>query len=244
MTDRLETRTRDIGRELFARVMEHRPTMGSAAWWDDQLMRLTMGNEALKVQLFRFVDVLPALRADCEVTRHLREYFEQVQAQLPMPVRLVLRHMPANGRAGSMIARAARFNASRLARKFIAGSDVPETVAAIESLRRQSLAFTIDLLGEAVLSEPEAERYQIAYLHFVDGLTQRSAAWPTIPQIDLDDRGPIPRVNISVKLSSLYSQFDPIDPTATSRAVRDRLRPILRLARERGAFVKDRKSVV
>ena len=237
MTDRLETRTRDIGGELFTRVMEHRPTTGSAAWWDDQLMRLTMGNEALKIQLFRFVDALPALRADCEITRHLREYFDQVQAQLPMSARLALRHMPDNGWAGSMIARAARFNANRLARKFIAGSNVSETITAIESLRRQCLAFTIDLLGEAVLSEPEAERYQSAYLRFVDGLTRQSAEWPMVPQIDLDDRGPIPRVNISVKLSSLYSQFDPIDPAATSRAVRDRLRPILRLARTRGAFV-------
>ena len=55
--------------------------------------------------------------------------------------------------------------------------------------------------------------------------------------IDRDDLGPIPRVNVSVKLSALYSQFDPIDPDGTSRAVRDRLRPVLREARDRGAFV-------
>src|SRR5262249_28730431 len=46
-----------------------------------------------------------------------------------------------------------------------------------------------------------------------------------------------PRVNVSVKLSALYSQFDPIDPDGTSRAVRFRLRPLLRAARQRGAFV-------
>ena len=42
---------------------------------------------------------------------------------------------------------------------------------------------------------------------------------------------------MSVKLSSLYSQFDPIDPAGTYRAVAKRLRPILSLAKERGAFV-------
>ena len=47
----------------------------------------------------------------------------------------------------------------------------------------------------------------------------------------------MPRVNVSVKLSALYSQFDPIDPEGTSRAVRDRLRPILRAARSTRAFV-------
>ena len=40
---------------------------------------------------------------------------------------------------------------------------------------------------------------------------------------------------MSVKLSALYSQFDPIDPDGTSRAVRERLRPILRAgAADRG----------
>ena len=41
--------------------------------------------------------------------------------------------------------------------------------------------------------------------------------WPEVPDIDRDDRGPIPRVNVSVKLSALYSQFDPIDPDGTSK---------------------------
>ena len=50
----------------------------------------------------------------------------------------------------------------------------------------------------------------------------------TVTQIDRDARGgAIQRVNISVKLSSLFSQFDPIDPEGTSRMVRERLRPIL-----------------
>src|SRR5262249_50303826 len=57
-----------------------------------------------------------------------------------------------------------------------------------------------------------------------------------VPQIDSGAFGPVPRVNVSVKLSSLYSQFDPIAPEATSEAVLRRLRPILRLARRHGAF--------
>ena len=48
---------------------------------------------------------------------------------------------------------------------------------------------------------------------------------------------PLPRVNVSIKLSSLYSQFDPLDAEGTSAAVRARLRPILRAARRQRAFV-------
>ena len=104
-------------------------------------------------------------------------------------------------------------------------------------MRRRSLAFTVDLLGEATITEAEAERYQADYLDLIDGLSRQVNAWPPIDLIDRGCQGPLPRVNVSIKLSSLYSQFDPIDPEGTSRAVRARLRPILRAARGTQAFV-------
>jgi RHH-type proline utilization regulon transcriptional repressor/proline dehydrogenase/delta 1-pyrroline-5-carboxylate dehydrogenase len=89
-----------------------------------------------------------------------------------------------------------------------------------------------------VLSESEAQRYQGEYLKLIEGLSDAAKSWTTVTQIDRDARGhALPKVNVSIKLSSLYSQFDPIDPVGTSAAVRERLRPILRLARKRGAFV-------
>src|SRR5439155_8282846 len=75
------------------------------------------------------------------------------------------------------------------------------------------------------------------YTEIVAGLSRQVNTWEPIDQIDRDEHGPLPRVNVSVKLSSLYSQFDPLDPDGTSRAVRARLRPILRAAREHRAFV-------
>jgi len=47
----------------------------------------------------------------------------------------------------------------------------------------------------------------------------------------------LPRVNVSIKLSSLFSQFDPMAPENTSAVVRERLRPILRAAIKHRAFV-------
>jgi RHH-type proline utilization regulon transcriptional repressor/proline dehydrogenase/delta 1-pyrroline-5-carboxylate dehydrogenase len=124
-----------------------------------------------------------------------------------------------------------------MARKFIAGSNVAEAVEAVREMRNRRLAFTIDLLGEATITEAEADHVQKQYLDLLTGLTREVNAWPEEPAIDRDDRGPIPRVNVSVKLSALYSQFDPIDPDGTARMVRKRLRPILSLAKQTGAFV-------
>jgi RHH-type proline utilization regulon transcriptional repressor/proline dehydrogenase/delta 1-pyrroline-5-carboxylate dehydrogenase len=233
----LEARTQEIGREIFARVHNDQPAVMSAQWWDEKMMSLTMRDELVKIQLFRFVDALPSLGSPAQIASHLREYLGQASARLPGALRAAIEWLPENGWAGGLVARLARFNAQRLARRFIAGTDVRETLATITELRRRSLAFTIDLLGEAVLSEAEAEEYQRQYLHFIDGICAQAEQWPANSQIDRDHAGPMPRVNVSVKLSSLYSQFDAIDPAGTSRAVRERLRPILRLARQRGAFV-------
>jgi RHH-type proline utilization regulon transcriptional repressor/proline dehydrogenase/delta 1-pyrroline-5-carboxylate dehydrogenase len=234
----VEILTQRYGRDLFARLDGGKPTVFTPKWLDDQIMAWSMDEELIKVQLFRFIDVLPALLGNTpNIVRHVKEYFGLAREKLPALARWGLGGLPDHGVLANVVAKAATTNAVRLARRFIAGSNVPEALEAIESLRRKRCGFTIDLLGEAVLTEPEADHYQGQYLDLVDGLTQAAADWPTDPLIDRDHAGPIPPVNISVKLSSLYSQFDPIDPEGSAAAVKVRLRPILRLIRNRGAFV-------
>jgi RHH-type proline utilization regulon transcriptional repressor/proline dehydrogenase/delta 1-pyrroline-5-carboxylate dehydrogenase len=234
----LDHRTRALGREIFARLDRTGPPPLSKAWLDDKVMGVTMGHEPLKVQLFRFVDTLPYLIGDPqEIARHLREYLGEAGADLPWWARAGTRLLPNGGLGGRALAAAARVNASGMARKFIAGSNVREAVAAVRRMRSEELAFTIDLLGEATVSEEEADAVQQQYFDLLNGLSATVNSWPEVPKIDRDDRGPIPRVNVSVKLSALYSQFDPIDPVDTARAVAARLRPILSLAKAKGAFV-------
>jgi RHH-type proline utilization regulon transcriptional repressor/proline dehydrogenase/delta 1-pyrroline-5-carboxylate dehydrogenase len=232
----VEALTQRIGREIFARVGRG-PTPFTPAWLDDRLMGLTMGDEAVKLQLFRFVDVLPQLDTPEQITRHLREYFHEARDRLPRWLLWGLKLLPERGLAGRALAAATRWSARRLARKFIAGSNIPEAVDAVAELRRRSLAFTVDLLGEATITEAEAEKAQAEYLELITGLTRAVNPWRENALIDRDDAGAIPRVNVSVKLSALYSQFDPIDPDGTSRVVRGRLRPLLKAARQNRAFV-------
>jgi hypothetical protein len=79
----LEPLIHDYGREIFARLDQAGPLPFSGGWWDERLMEATMSQPAVKVQLFRFMDVLPQLRADGEINRHLREYFTEAADQLP-----------------------------------------------------------------------------------------------------------------------------------------------------------------
>ena len=169
----VERLTYDYGREIFARLGHHGPLPLTRGWWDERLMAWSMSDEALKVQLFRFIDALPLLNSPQEINRHLREYFMELDGHAPAWLRAGLRLLPDGGFAGRLIARTARANAERLARRFIAGSNVGEVVESIARLRRRRLAFTVDLLGEATITEVEYANlsFRLLPLFFVHSLS-------------------------------------------------------------------------
>ena len=124
-----------------------------------------------------------------------------------------------------------------MAKRFIAGTTVDEVYQSVQKLRERGYAFTLDLLGEAVLTEAEADAYQQSFLDIIKGLGPQVSQWPTNNVLDADQFGQIPRVNVSLKLSALNSQFKSIDPVGSAEIVKRRLRPILRVAREYDAYV-------
>ncbi|NQV25495.1 MAG: L-glutamate gamma-semialdehyde dehydrogenase [Rhodopirellula sp.] len=233
----VEAETQAIGDWLQQHNKRRQPSIFERRWWDDRILSWAMADESVKVQMFRFVDVLPMLKDHQSVSRHLQEYFEEVNDHLPGAVRMVVDHAGPNTVLGRALSMNARNNARRMAERFIAGSTPEEVLASVTKLRKQGFAFSLDLLGEAVVSEPEANRYRNAYSELLDNLANDVNGWSEDTQIDHDDRGPIPRLNVSVKLSALYSQFNPLDPVGTTEVVKKRLRTILRRARKNMAYV-------
>ena len=233
----IERRTREIGRHLFANSRESQPRIWQRRWWDDRIMAWSMRDERLKVQLFRFVDVLPMLHSADAVTEHLHEYLAPVRDRLPALVRLALGVARRMSWTRAIVARTARRSAADFARRFIAGEDAPRALRVARGQRLLHRGFTFDILGEAVTSEAEADRYFRAYSELLVDAATAAAAWPADPLLDEDHLGPIPRVNLSVKLSALDSQFDPLDPAGALKTAGGRLRELFRQARATGAFI-------
>ncbi|MGD9648310.1 MAG: proline dehydrogenase family protein, partial [Pirellulales bacterium] len=233
----IERATHEVGRGIFARIVDRRPTVLERRWWDDALMSWAMQDESVKVQMFRFVDVLPMLSTSEAVAQHLQEYFAEVSQFLPGAARLGLKLAPPGSLAGRALAIAARRNVLAQARRFIAGTNAHEVLAAAMRERKLRRGFTLDLLGEAVTSDVEADRYQRAYADLLTEIAPIVNAWPEVPQIDRALAVELPRVNVSLKLSALDSRFDPLDSAGTTRRVAGRLRPLLRLASQLRAFV-------
>jgi len=238
--DEVEAETQRLGTYVWQHLSRRRPSMFERRWWDDRILGAAMADESLKVQMFRFVDVLPRLKTHRDVTRHLQEYFQEVKEHLPIAIEMVrfgVEHLSPDSVLSRALAYNARSNAARMARRFIAGSNVDEVLTGVTALRKQGFAFTLDLLGEAVISESEAQTYQQSYLDLIDGLAPVVNGWPENAQTDFDHEDPIPRVNVSIKLSALVSHFRPMDVAGTAEAVKQRLRPLLRKAREKHAYV-------
>ena len=236
----IEAKTQAIGRYVWDHLSRRQPSIFERRWWDERILGAAMADESLKVQMFRFVDVLPRLKTHREVTRHLQEYFQEVKEHLPWAVEMVrfgVEHLSPESVLSRALAYNARANATRMAKRFIAGTNVGEVLAGVTALRKHGFAFTLDLLGEAIISEPEAQSYQQSYLDLIDGLAPVINQWPEHHRLDYDHNGHIPRVNVSIKLSALVSHFRPADAVGTADAVKARLRPLLRKAREHHAYV-------
>lgn len=235
---RVEETTQRIGRELFQRVQKDAGAFFRAERWTGQLLEWSMRHQDTRLQLFRFVDVLPTLDDPEDVVRHLKEYFEGK----PDPFGGLMKAglgVAGMGRIGARAAAATlRRGVEQVARSFIAGTNTEEVRKVVEGFHKQGLAFTVDVLGEATLSEAEAEEYQRRYLELLEALTEHAPKWPKVEQVDEAPWGTLPRANVSVKLSALYSQLDPIAPDQSANVIMERLRPILRLAKERGAHIQ------
>jgi RHH-type proline utilization regulon transcriptional repressor/proline dehydrogenase/delta 1-pyrroline-5-carboxylate dehydrogenase len=107
----------------------------------------------------------------------------------------------------------------------------------LKKLRSRGMNASLDILGEATINEKEAESYQQAYLDLISDIATEVTQWPHDPQLDTMFDRVLPRLNISLKPSSLYSQIDGVDYKGSQRAILKRLYPIIESAREHNAFV-------
>src|SRR5882672_1326776 len=219
------------GRRIFELVDKYPESLFSKAGFYQRLMTFSMRDERFKTQLFRFVAVLPSLRRSSEIIQHLEQYFSNTNNGFHPLVGVGVR---AAGLFPWISAPVLRWNVSETARQFIAGRNPDEVIATLRKRRAQKIGFTVDVLGEAVVSEAEADEYAARYADLLDKLARETKNWADPLGINAEL---FPVVNLSVKISALYSQMNPAAPADAIAHLGTKLRPLLRRARELGAFI-------
>ena len=232
----VERRVREIGEQLFAaKDASPSPGLFSKKGAYARLMEWSMKDPAFKAQLFRFVDVLPALKTSSEVVRHLQEYLGDKAVELNPAMKAGL---AASSFAPGLLAGPVRSNVVAMAEQFVAGETPADLVKQLRTNAQRGLATTIDLLGETVVSEREADVFLQRNLDVLDTVAAEIAKDSKPAFSDIGPNGvALPRLNLSVKISALTPDVHPADPERSLAALKQRLRPILRRAAEVGAFI-------
>ncbi len=229
-----DARIRAIGAELLDAARRHKAGLLSAKFYQDKLMDWSMKDHDFKVQLFRFVDAFPVLRTPEQVHEHLADYLSQPGVSLPPGLDLGLK---AGSIAKGLMTRTISSQIEQMAGNFIAGTDAADALPTLREVWKSGIAFSVDLLGEACLSDAEGDEYRDKYLDLIQNLPETVASWQANPVLESDHLGPIPRTNVSIKVSSLSAKDDPIDTEGALRDIMSRVEPILEVARDRGVFI-------
>ncbi|MGK7345619.1 MAG: proline dehydrogenase family protein [Candidatus Nitrospinota bacterium M3_3B_026] len=222
--DALERATGEIGREIFSRMEKEKPRFWETSWWERRVVEWLTSDPEVKSRVLRFVDVYPSLKSDRAVARHIKEYLPDAAARLPEGLRVGGAIMKSALHAPAAASAATRAAMSRMAKKFIAGSSMEEMTERLDILLEAGMSYTVDILGEATLSDREADFYADSYLKLITYLAAGRAPGD-------------PAASVSLKLSSLAPRFDPAAPEYAKTEALRRLRPILKAAAKTGSGV-------
>ncbi|MBV9310776.1 MAG: proline dehydrogenase family protein, partial [Solirubrobacterales bacterium] len=154
----------------------------------------------------------------------------------PAPLAAAIRM--AHTRAGAAALGAAAAGAVKhMAHRFIVGDTPSAALSVLGGLWNHGVANSVDLLGEATVTEAEADSYASRCHEALDELSQASRSWPSRPALERDSVGPLPRVNVSVKISALTPLLRAEAPEIGKDDATARLRTLFDHAKELGAHL-------
>ena len=180
--------------------------------------------------------LLPALKIPGSIRRHLAEYLAEAGDAVPWWIRKsamqILRgfELPVQ----KWLAASAQAGGRDHGEEFIAGATPMRRGQTVLALRLRKLAFTADLLGEAVISEAEADWYPQTCLDMIQGLPA-TLGMPPKCRSSTAIRTARSLGSTCRSRSTLTAHFE--RSAEASIVSPGRLRPILRAARDAALYV-------
>jgi RHH-type proline utilization regulon transcriptional repressor/proline dehydrogenase/delta 1-pyrroline-5-carboxylate dehydrogenase len=228
VTDRAgENEVMAVGRAIHAALPSGK---GPLKALDERAMDLAAQDAELRAALFRFVDVVPACRNLDDLARHLTGFLGEIESTKPPPITAAMR-MGGSKAGRAALGAASAAGVRHMAHRFIVGETVEDAGRVLRDLWDEGVATSVDLLGEATITAAEADRYAERCRAALEQLTAVYRGLPRRERLEQDGLGPLPRANLSVKVSALTPLLRADAPALGQRDAAVRLRALLRAAR-------------
>ncbi len=244
LDDELDT----IREELSKKIESYNPSLFEKI--SDYGLTLTANYDLLRIHLLKFVAILSSLTFDktgFEIKRMLMETFRRLildsqrsyerklkgtQKSLPKvllyPVKSlyhISRFMPAK-----VLSTIVQSIIKILAKRFIAGTDIHNAESSLRYLLGTNRDATLDQLGELVVSKPEAEVYFSEVINLIKGFSNYVSPGSK-------NKAGILKAHISIKVSALSHNFNPLSFEETYKRVAPKLKQILLVAKEHQVYI-------
>ncbi len=234
--DVVETEIEYLFHQFSGLVKGARPGVFDSSFWHGRLLDWAMADSSFKADLYRFIDVLPALETPEQVADHVREYLLSGRHDIPGIADLTVK-AAASGLFAGPASVSIRKGVEQLAGRFIIAATIEEAVRVIRKEVENGYAFTADILGESTLSMREAENYRAAYESLVKEYSLIMTGTETPELAAFNHLGPIPLANVSLKISAMDPNLDSADPAGGIARLKKMVLPLLLLAKDRNVFM-------
>jgi RHH-type proline utilization regulon transcriptional repressor/proline dehydrogenase/delta 1-pyrroline-5-carboxylate dehydrogenase len=191
--------------ELLQRMRAESDELFSSDRAGSRVLRRAAENRKFMNGLLQFIDVYPVLSDDASLVDHARQYFgdSDPSAGLDPSDPVALRRVMED-----------------LVSRFVVGRNLDELISAIGGMADSGFSYTLDLLGEACLSETEAEEYLEGQLRAISRI--HASGHP---------------VHITLKPTSIYSQTSPLNYSRSVEILSERMARVVDAAKALGGFV-------
>ncbi len=234
----VEKEARVLTKTLIDKISSYKSSLFEK--FTDFGLDLTANFMLFRVHLLKFLAILPSLDYDIkgkEVKRVLLEALRRLLEdsskakilgkkgpEAPIPTwcfsAVFIAYWGARICPTSLLANIVRFLVRFMADRFIAGESIDRSETTLKELLQTRRGFTVDQLGELVVSEKEADIYCDAVLALIRGMSKHVTPGTT-------NSAGVYQANVSVKVSALCSDFRPQAFDYTYGMVGPRLQKIL-----------------
>lgn len=220
--------------------------------FQDQMTATLSDHPDLLHAVMSFTDLLPDSKSAAEIYSAFRQYFPSEDRRLPglinFGIRMSQKPWIESFRPGKyFFTRGVRFGIAMQASRYLVGDNADKALPKLYAMLKEGKGIIFDFVGEAVETEAEEKAYLKQYMDLLDGLAKKAPKIKKYVEVNRQRRIQMQSASelkiksfaekdqmdfeISVKLSSFYAEFNPLDPEGTSQAVIERLKPLIQKMR-------------